>query len=167
MKDATLKKQLFVKSFVITSLHSHRLCRYDQVSQHQVLLFFRQSSLINNPSRVGTACKAAQSAIPVAVTAQYDFCPRWSNSPQGYGDAPGSEEVESRSRERAFRFLPTSWAYRLLPKSSRTWWKHQSCPVMTSQSSRFSLTRFLLVAWSTQWMKISARNGKQHWRLEG
>ena len=38
---------------------------------------FGMGSLINTPSRVGTAGKAAQCAIPIAVSSQYDFCPCW------------------------------------------------------------------------------------------
>eukprot|EP00930_Biecheleria_cincta_P083088 TRINITY_DN72717_c0_g1_i1.p1 TRINITY_DN72717_c0_g1~~TRINITY_DN72717_c0_g1_i1.p1 ORF type:complete len:856 (+),score=102.69 TRINITY_DN72717_c0_g1_i1:367-2568(+) len=38
---------------------------------------FGMGSLINTPSRVGTAGVVAQSAIPVRISASYEFCPCW------------------------------------------------------------------------------------------
>eukprot|EP00401_Gymnodinium_catenatum_P025893 CAMPEP_0117612670 /NCGR_PEP_ID=MMETSP0784-20121206/83066_1 /TAXON_ID=39447 /ORGANISM="" /LENGTH=828 /DNA_ID=CAMNT_0005416227 /DNA_START=273 /DNA_END=2759 /DNA_ORIENTATION=- len=38
---------------------------------------FGMGSLINTPSRVGTAGVAAQSAIPVRISGEYAFCPCW------------------------------------------------------------------------------------------
>lgn len=38
---------------------------------------FGMGSLINTPSRVGTAGAVAQCAIPVVIDARYDFCPCW------------------------------------------------------------------------------------------
>jgi hypothetical protein len=37
----------------------------------------KRSNKINTSSRVGAAGKVAQCAIPIVVTSQYDFCPRW------------------------------------------------------------------------------------------
>lgn len=48
------------------------------IKQSETKFFcFGMGSLINTPSRVGTAGKVAQCAIPIAVTASYDFCPCW------------------------------------------------------------------------------------------
>ena len=38
---------------------------------------FGMGSLINTPSRVGTAGKVAQCAIPIAISKDYEFCPCW------------------------------------------------------------------------------------------
>lgn len=61
---------------------------------------FGMGSLINTPSRVGTAGIIAQSAIPVRITAEYEFCPCWNFQNYAGGSQLTAGGMVMRSDER-------------------------------------------------------------------